>query len=318
MDRRTVVAGLIAAGASPAIWAQPAPLTLLTGYNAGSVPDSAARLSGRHLGAQQHRSVIVDNRPGAGGQLALTALKNGPANGTIAVLTPASPLTLFASTYKKLPYSPLEDFVPVCTVCSTDFAFAVPVGHPARTLAEFVQWAKSNAVQGGIGNPGMGTAPHFLAWSFKKSAGLDLPDVPYRNPPQIALELAAGGLTAGIASSSLFSEFVKAGKLRILATSAAQRSPLYPQVPTFAQAGYEAISAQEWYVLVMKQGTPDAAVGALQESMRTITDMGAYRDSMLALGMQPQVHGTEWARDHLVKDTARWQDIVAKSGFVAE
>jgi tripartite-type tricarboxylate transporter receptor subunit TctC len=318
MDRRTALTGLLAAGACPALLAQPAPLTVLVGYNAGAVPDSAARLVGRHLGAQQNRNVIVDNRPGAGGQLALTALKNGPATGTMAALTPASPLTLFASTYKKLPYAPMEDFAPVCTVCSTDFAFAVPANHPARTLAEFIQWAKGKPAGGGIGNPGMGTAPHFLAWNLRKAAGFDLPDVPYRNPPQIALEVAAGDLAAGIASSSLFSEFVKAGKLRVLATSGVQRSTLYPQVPTFAQAGYESIRAQEWYVLVMKQGVPSSALAALHDAVSAITDIGSYRDSMLALGMQPQVHGPDWARDHLVKDTARWQDIVAKSGFVAE
>ncbi|MGJ7542455.1 tripartite tricarboxylate transporter substrate-binding protein [Variovorax sp. LT1R16] len=311
----TVAAALAAAGDA---WAQPASITLLVGYNAGSTPDTVARLIGRFAGLQLHRSVIVDNRGGAGGQIALSNLKNSAADGSFLALTPASPLSLFPSTYKKLPYSPLEDFAPICSTCAIDFAFAVPASHPAKTLAEFIKWAKKNGSDGNIGNPGTGTAPHFLAWALKKAAGLEVPDVPYRNTPQIALELAAGSLSSGIAAAALFAEFVKAGKIRVLATSGVQRNLLYPHSPTFAEEGFGSLTTQEWYCLMMRSSVPRAASDLVFDAMRSLVGNAAYREGLAGQGMLPVVQGRAWMTERLKAETEHWREVVKATGFVAD
>ena len=159
MKRRAALRILVAANALPAFSLASADtgkplLNLLVGFSAGSVPDVVARVVGKPLTESLRRTLVVDNRAGVGGQLALGALKQAPADGSAIAITPLAALTLYPSTYAKLPYDPVADFAPVCTVGVTDFAFVVAADHPARTVQEFVSWCRANPGKGNIGNPG--------------------------------------------------------------------------------------------------------------------------------------------------------------------
>lgn len=323
MRRRTALRALATAALptfsmTRAAGAETPLLNLLVGFSAGSVPDVLARIVGRPLCEAMKRTLVVDNRAGVGGQLALAALKQGPADGSTIAITPLSVVTLYPSTYAKLPYEPATDFAPVCSICLTDFAFVVAADHPAQTVREFVAWAKANPGKGSIGNPGNGSAPHFVAWSFNTSADLDLQHVPYRAPPQIGQELVGGTLTAGMASSSLFSELVKSGRLRALATTGSRRSALYPQVPTFAEAGYPAVVGEEWFVLFARQGTPGATIAAITAAARDAVGREEVRTAMAALGLSLEVHDAAWVTERMRGEFARWRDMAARSGFKAQ
>ena len=323
MKRRTALCGL--AGAALPLFhvqrvaaSEPELLKCLVGFSAGSVPDVLARIVGRPLSETMKRPLVVDNRAGVGGQLALAALKQAPADGSTIAITPLSALSLYPSTYAKLPYDPTADFRPVCSICVTDFAFVVEAGHPARSIQEFVAWAKANPGKGSVGNPGNGSSPHFAAWSFNTSAGLDLAHVAYRMPPQIAQDIVAGSLTSGMASSSLFAELVKGGRLRVLATTGSRRSSLYPYVPTFSEAGYATVVGEEWFALFVRQGTPVATVKSLASAAYSLADLKEVQSAMSGVGVTLEIHDAVWVEELVRTEGARWRDIAQRASFKAQ
>lgn len=323
MKRRTALVGL-ASAALPLLHVQRVAagesdlLKCLVGFSAGSVPDVLARIVGRPLSETMKRPLVVDNRAGVGGQLALAALKQAPADGSTIAITPLSALSLYPSTYAKLPYDPTADFRPVCTICVTDFAFVVEAGHPARSIQEFVAWAKANPGKSSVGNPGNGSSPHFAAWSFNTSAGLDLAHAAYRMPPQIAQDIVSGSLTSGMASCSLFSELVKGGRLRVLATTGSRRSSLFPQVPTFTEAGYPAVVGEEWFALLVRQGTPVATVKSLAAAAQSLADLKEVQSAMSGVGVTLEIHDAAWVDERIRTEAARWRDVAQRASFKAQ
>ncbi|MEJ8815689.1 tripartite tricarboxylate transporter substrate-binding protein [Variovorax ureilyticus] len=323
MKRRNALCALASAGglfAIPAAFAQNTSrsmLTLLVGFGAGSVPDLVARVIGRPMSETLGRTLLVDNRAGVAGQLALVALKQAPADGSAIAITPLAALTLYPSTYAKLPYDPVTDFTPICTVGVTDFAFVVSANHPARTLQEFVIWSRANPGKGSIGNPGTGSSPHFVAWAFAAAAGLDTEHVPYRLPTQISQELVGGTVAAGIASSSLFGELVKAGRLRVLATSGPQRGVMYPEVPTFAEAGYPTVIGQEWYTLFTHSGAALGQIASISAAAQGLRAREEVHKAMLDLGLALDIRDANWITKRMAEETARWREVATRAGFKA-
>lgn len=324
MRRRTALRALTAAAAlpvMPAALAQDAGkgnLNLLVGFSAGSVPDAAARVIGKPLSEAVRRTLVVDNKAGAGGQLALAALKQAPADGSTIAITPLAALTLYPLTYAKLPYDPARDFVPVCSVCVIDFAFAVAASHPAQTLQDFVAWCKANPGKGSIGNPGNGSSPHFVAWTFGAAAGLDVAHVPYRAPPQIAQEIVGGTLSGGMASIPLFGELIKSGRLRVLATTGTRRNAFHPQVPTFTELGYPGVVGQEWFSLFAPAGTPRSAVADLAASVKKLVTREDVLATLSPLGLSLEVHDGTWLTERMREEATQWRDVVARTGFKAQ
>ncbi|MCK9511077.1 MAG: tripartite tricarboxylate transporter substrate-binding protein [Pigmentiphaga sp.] len=323
MKRRTVLQMLAAAGLAPlaAVRAGPddgKPLNLLVGFAPGSVPDIVARVVGKHLSEHLHRPAIVENRGGVGGQLALSALKQAPANVAPFALTPLAALTLYPLTYANLPYDVATDLVPVCSVFAIDFALAVAADHPAQTLQEFVDWCKANPGKASIGNPGSGSSPHFVAWAFDAEAGLNAQHVPYRSPPQIANEVVGGTLAAGMASVPLFAELIKGGRLRVLATTGAERNTFYPQIPTFIEAGYPSVVGREWFCLVAPAGTPRAEIEALTAAMREMSKNEEAKATLALLGFTLEVNDAAWVSERMREEAEYWRRIVERTGFKAQ
>lgn len=324
MKRRTALHVMAAAtalapfGTIRASGADERVLKMLVGFPAGSAPDVVARVVGKPLSEALRRTVVVDNRAGVGGQLALAALKQTPPDGSTVAITPLSALTLYPSTYAKLPYDSAADFAPICTVGVTDFAFVVAADHPARTLQEFVAWCKANPGKGDIGNPGLGSSPHLMAWTFTAAAGLGVEHVSYRTPPQIAQEIIGGILAGGMATSSLFGELVKSGKLRVLATTGTQRSSLFSQAPTFSESGYPAVVNQEWYAIFARADTPSAAAAAMAAAAKDLSARDEVRSSLSSLGFVPEIHDAAWLTQHMRTEAANWREIVARAGFKAQ
>jgi tripartite-type tricarboxylate transporter receptor subunit TctC len=320
MQRRTFgkwAALALSSGAGSA-WSQTQPGRIVVGFPAGGSVDLVARLFEEQWRAKG-MPFIVDNRSGAGGRLAAENVKAATPDGQSVLLTPASMMAIYPHTFKALRYTPATDFVPVSRVVSYDFALAVgPGAGGARTLEEFIAWARQNASKAAFASPAAGSAPHFLGAMFAEAAKAAMLHVPYRGTAP-AIPDVIGGIVPSV--FSVFGDLMphhKGGKMRILAMTGAKRSELLPDVPTFAELGFPSITFSEWYGLFAPAGTPANRITELQKATADALQVPSVAAKLTELAFQPAPSSSEELRRQLAADTAFWGDYVRKTGFVAE
>jgi tripartite-type tricarboxylate transporter receptor subunit TctC len=220
--------------------------------------------------------------------------------------------------FKHVGYDPAKDLAPVAQVARFEYALAVASGHPARDLAGFVAWARANPKEANFGTAGAGSVPHFLGMMLAKTSGIELTHIPYKGVTSLDAELLGGRIPAGVSALSDFVPLHRAGKLRILATASARRSPLVPAVPTFREQGYPSVEAVGWHGVYAPAGTPRAAIdqlsGAIVDALRT----AALREKLLSVGIEPTGTTPEGLAAIMAADTAHWREIVKATGFTAE
>ncbi|SDP61764.1 Tripartite-type tricarboxylate transporter, receptor component TctC [Rhodoferax sp. OV413] len=314
----TALAATTAFDAVAALGAESKPLTILVGFGPGGPVDTVARQLVEPLRELLGRPVLVDYKPGVGGQMALTAVKQAAPDGAVLALSPPSPLTISPSTFDKLPYDPFKDFAPVCSACTFDFSLVVGSDHPARTLAELVAWCKQNPKQANLGVAGLGSSPHFLAWLFARKAGIALEPIAYRGTPNMAQEVAGGQLACAFSPQANFAELVKAGRLRMLATTGAVRSTAFPQVPTFGESGYAELQSEEWFAFFARTGTPPAMLNVFAEAVRQVVARDTVRLHLLGMGFNPEACGASRLAQDIRTDFERWAEVVRRTGFKAD
>jgi tripartite-type tricarboxylate transporter receptor subunit TctC len=329
LDRRTILsraaamaatadATLIASAlglATPARAQGGSPIAILVGFPPGGGPDFVARTLAQRMGSTLERPVIVDNRPGAGGRIALERLKNGHADGTSFVLTPSGMLQIYPFVFKNLTYEPATDFVPVCKVCDYHVAIVTKQEAPFKDIKEFVAWSKANPQKALYGVPGTGNAADFMGSLFAREAKVKLTPVVYKGGPQLTQAILSGEVPVAINLPSNFTELVKAGKLRLLAVSSSKRSPLTPAVPTLVEAGYPQALVEENMGIVAKAGTPLAAIERLQGAVAKALADAEVKKALLSLEYEPSFLGSQAYGELLSKGTARWKKIVSESGY---
>jgi tripartite-type tricarboxylate transporter receptor subunit TctC len=291
---------------------------MLVGFGAGGAIDVVARMLVDGM-KNYSSSFIVDNRPGAGGRLALSALKSSPADGTVMILTPASMVAVFPHVYKTLSYDAFKDFTPVTTVCSFPFLITVGPMVPAevRTLADFVKWCLANPKQATYGTAAAGSMLHFTGVTLAKESGFEFVHLPYGGPNGIQ-DLLGGRIAATIYPIGTALPHVQSGGIRALATTGAQRSPLLADVPTVREAGYPALEAVEWFGVFVPANTPAETVNRLNGAIRAVVSTDAFKTGMAKLSVDAvSVTPAEFAQ--LIKsDFDRWGPIVQASGFSPE
>jgi tripartite-type tricarboxylate transporter receptor subunit TctC len=289
---------------------------LLVGFPPGGSLDVVARLLVEHMKGYAP-SMIVDNRTGAGGRIALETLKAGEPDGSLLALTPGDQVTLFPHVYQKLMYNALRDFVPITTVCTFPFLLAVGPMVPATvtTLAQFIDWCRANPKFATYGSPGAGTRPHFLGVALARAAGFEFVHLPYKGGAAAMQDLLGGQIPANISVFSNAFPHVQSGGLRALVITAPQRSPLLSNVPTAREAGYPGMEAVEWFGFFVPGKTPVDTVKALHASVQQAlqTDpvkSGLAKQSFDVAGMSQSDFVA------LIKaDMERWGGIVKASGF---
>ena len=288
----------------------------MVGFPAGGPSDILARLTAEQLKTYAS-SAIVENRAGAGGRVVMDALKNSPADGSVMVLTPAVALCLYPHVYKSLSYNPQQDFTPVTTICTTAMAFVVGPMVPSsvKTLADFITWCKSNPTQSSYGSPGAGSPLHFLGVQLSRAASFEYLHVPFQGTAPSIQSLLGSQIASCISPIGPFVPHVRAGALRALATTGPQRSPLLPDVPTIAEAGYPALTFAEWFGIFVPARTPPATVETLSGVLRAglqakEMQAGLAAQSVDAGGLTP----ADFARQ-VKADYDRWGPIVKESGF---
>ena len=291
---------------------------ILVGFGAGGAIDVIARML---VGGMKDYapSFIVDNRPGAGGRVALGALKSSPADGTAMVLAPASNFAVFPHVYKKLGYDAFRDFVPVTTVCSFPFLITVGPMVPAEvgTLAEFVRWCAANPKQATYGTAAAGSMLHFTGVTLAKAGGFEFVHLPYGGPSGIQ-DLIGGRIAATIYPIGTALPHVQSSAIRALATTGTQRSLLLPDVPTVREGGYPALEANEWFGVFVPADTPAGTVNHLAGAIRAVVATGAFKNALAMLAVDPVAETPKEFAQLVKSDFDRWGPIVRASGFTPE
>jgi tripartite-type tricarboxylate transporter receptor subunit TctC len=289
---------------------------ILVGFPAGASPDVAARLVAEYL-TDYAPSRIVDNRPGAGGRLALDALKNSKPDGTVMTLTPGDQLALFPHVYAKLGYDPVRDFAPVSAVCSVQFLLTVGplVPREVKTLTDFMAWCRANPTLATFGSPGEGTRPHFMGVNLARSAGAEVTHVAYKGGPPVVQDLLGSQIAAAVSVVSNVLPHVQAGTLRALATTAPSRSLVLPDVPTAREAGFPALEGVEWFGVFVPAGTPDEIVLGLNAAVRKTLATEAVKAAFANQSFDPIGSTPSELGRRLQADLDQWATVVKVSGF---
>jgi tripartite-type tricarboxylate transporter receptor subunit TctC len=316
---RMLAAAAILVTASAIAPAQPVeqPIRIVFPFAAGGSGDALARLIAEHLRTALGRPTIVENRTGAQGRLGVQAVKAAAPDGSTLLLTPVAPMSVYQHVYKALAYDPVADFAPVSQVATFDFAVAVSQQVPAASLKELVAWVQANPALGSYGTPGAGALPHFFAVSFAKAAGLDLRHVGYRGSAAALTDLVAGQIPIVFTTTSDVLQQHKDGRIKVLATSARERSPFLPDVPTFREAGFD-IEGSGWYGLFAPAGTPAEMMGRLNTAVVAAVQAPQVKERLLAIGLVPT--GTSAAELGRIQraDSELWAPAVRASGFTPE
>lgn len=286
-------------------------------FAAGGSGDALARHIAEHLRVALGEPVIVENRTGAQGRLGVQAVKSAAPDGKTILLTPVAPMSVYQHVYKALLYDPAADFEPVSQVATFDFAIAVGPQVPVASLKELVAWVKANPQQGNYGTPAAGTLPHFFAVSFAKAAGLDLRHVGYRGSAAALTDLVGGQISIVVTTTSDVLEQHKAGRIKVLATSDAARSPFLPDIPTFKEAGYDIIGSG-WYGVYAPAKTPADVVARLNKAVAEAVQSPPVKEKLLAFGLVPTGTSAAELRKIQAADSELWAPAVRASGFTPE
>ncbi|MFD2376343.1 tripartite tricarboxylate transporter substrate-binding protein [Ottowia pentelensis] len=253
---RRLLLGLGAAALASGVFAQGAsntPVKLLVGFPPGGSIDLTARLVSEKLAAALGTTVIVENRAGAGGRLAAAVLKSAPPDGRTIMLAPSAPIVIAPYTFRKLNYDPKTDFAPVAKLVNLPLAIAVGGDSPIKTLADLTAWYKAHPRQAAFGTSAAGSQLHFLGLMYGQAIHMELTHVAYQGGAPLVTDLIGGQIPAGVDQFPL--EFYKSGKIRLLATSSPERSPLLPDVPTFKEQGVN-VEGQAWSAPSCQPGRP--------------------------------------------------------------
>lgn len=293
---------------------------IVNGFPPGSTPDVLSRRVADRLVGNYAKSVIVENRAGAGGQLAATTVKNAAADGTTLLMTPLAVFGLYPLTYSSLPYNVDNDFTPVSLGVRFDIALAVGPGVPAevKTVNDFIAWAKSNPGRANVGLPALGSPMHFAAVELARLSKVPMQQVGYRGTVAAMPELLGGQLPALVSPLGEFIRHIPEGKLRVLATSGASRSRFTPQVPTFAEQGYKDLQFQDYFGFYLPAKCTAAQIQAAHSAIQQALGNPQVRESLDTFGMEVSPSTPDELRSILRDYTARWAPVVKATGFKAD
>ncbi|HMG60650.1 MAG TPA: tripartite tricarboxylate transporter substrate binding protein [Burkholderiales bacterium] len=312
----TVAAGLLLPAAlAPAQPSYPAPgriITIVVPFSLGTGPDILARLAGQKLGERWGASVIVDNRPGASGNIGAELVAKAPGDGYTLMMT-ATSFALNAALNKSAPYDPLKSFAPVSLVATGALAFAVSTDTPAKTLKEFVALAKARPGELNYASSGNGTPQHLTMELFKLAAGVNITHVPYKDSAAATRDLAGGHVDAMIFPVNTAAPLVRAGKARSLAVFGNERSPVFPDAPTMKEEGFTSVEAHVWYALFAPAATPPETVQKLNDEMNSILDFADVKELLSRQGLVPAGGKPEKLTQMVKSELERWTRVIAEA-----
>lgn len=327
INRRSAVkaalgaSGLLALGVMPSFaQTMTESARIVVGFPPGGAPDLIARRLAEQLTGKLAKAVIVDNRPGAAGRIAVDIARQSPADGTTLLLNPAGVLTINPHSYKKLNYDPFKDLAPVGLAAYVDFGFAVGPAVPAdvKDLADFVKWAKANMGKVNYASPAAGSPTHFVGDLLSRSQGLEMTHVPYRGGVAVLNDLMGGQVAVGILTLGDMVQHDKSGKLRLLASTGRARSRFTPNLATFTEQKIPGMDLSDWTGVYIAGNPAPEVVARVSALLATVTSSAQYAQA-LAVSSLEAASSTPQELDRLARaDFERWGPIVRASGFVAD
>ena len=320
--RRFVIAaslcGALASLAPASVLAQAypdKPVKLTVGFAAGTGPDVLARTVGQKLADLLKQSVVIDNRTGAGGQIAAAAIAKSAPDGYNLLIADVSAISIAPAAFSKLPYDPKKELVAVTEVARTDFVLIVPESSPARNVADFVKMAKATPNKVNFATFGAGTPGHFGAVMLAEQGGFKVESIHFRATSDVVTAIGGGEVQAALMSTALAAAQIKGGKMRALAITSPKRSPLLPEVPTFAEVGYPKADFSAWFAIFVPVGTSQAVMDTVNAQVVKAVQSPEIRKKLEEAGFS--VSGTTQTdvRKMVAAEAVRWERVVQDSGF---
>jgi tripartite-type tricarboxylate transporter receptor subunit TctC len=292
------------------------PVTLVVGFAAGGAADAAARLIAKKLGENIGQTVVVDNRAGAGGNIAHQQVANGPADGTMLLLGSIGPLTI-APHVMKVSYDPFKDLAPVSGGVNFPNVLVVHKGVGVKTLAEFVALAKKKAGAVDFASTGAGSASHLAGELFSQRAGIDMVHVPYKGGAPALQDLLGERIAAYFSAPPTALPHVEAGKLVPLATTGPTRPAYMPNIPTVAESGYPGFEALNWYAFVAPGKTPTPILDRWNVEIVKVLNDPSVKDELNKHGLTPQPTTRAELTAFMKKEDAKWSAVVRERKITA-
>jgi tripartite-type tricarboxylate transporter receptor subunit TctC len=304
-------------GVSQPAAAQEGTIRIVLGFPAGASSDLLTRLLADQMRAALGQAVIVENRTGAGGQIANETVKSAAPDGHTLLMTPVATMSIYPHSYAKLRYDPFNDFAPLAHLANFQLALGVSAKLQAATLADYVALVKKDPNAGYYASAAAGSIPHFFGVMFARAADITMTHVPYKGTAQVLQALAAGEIAAATTLAADIGALARAGRARILATTGAKRSPAFPDVPTFREAGFD-IEGTGWYGLFAPAATPGAIVARLSTAAIDAMRAATVRSRLESLGVEPTGLGPRELASIMKRDYDRWGPVIKASGFKAD
>lgn len=316
LPRRHWLIGSAAIAASlPALSWGASPIRLLVGFPPGGGTDAIARLLADKLKDRLGAPVVVENRPGAGGQIAAQLLKAAKPDGTTVFLSHDHTISILPQVVKKPGYAPHEDFTPLGGFATFVNGLAVSPGTPVKSVPEFVEWVKAQGGKGSVGIPAPASTPEFLVQLIGKRYGLDLTPVPYKGSAPMMADMLGNQIPAGVGSVQDFIEYQRAGKLQMIAVLGAQRQAAMPDVPTLAELGFKGLEDTPFYGIWAPKGTPTTFINGFSQALDKVVAMPDVRKSLTDMGLTVGYMSPQQLDKRERAYTQVWSRIIKDSGF---
>lgn len=320
--RRSLLLAALLAGSTP-LMAQTAgsypsqPIKIIVPYPAGGATDTLARMIGAKLSEGWKQPVIIENRPGASGNIGSDAVAKAPGDG-YTVLMGITALIQASALYRKLPYDPIRDLVPVAEVARSPSIFAVPASSPAKTMRDFIIMAKSNPSRYNYGSYGTGTSSHIQGSLLNLQAGLDLTHIPYKGAAPLVNDLIGGQLASAFVDAATARPHLKTGSFRVLAVTGAQRMPSLPDVPTFTELGFHSYGLYGWFGLFMPSSTPKPVVNKFSNEVGKILRTPEVSAKIADLGLMVVGNKPEEFSRSVKSDAEVYAKIIKQAGITLD
>lgn len=312
ITRRLLHAALLSALALGAHAQDKTPLKIVVGFPPGGSADTLARLIGENL-RDQYGPIVVENKPGAGGRIALQQVKRAEPDGQTVIVLPSGPMVLFPHVYKKLDYDAVKDFTPISLIAHFQFGVVAGPASKAKNVAEMVAAAKAQPGVASYGTPGLGTLPHFMGVLFEQQVGARLNHVPFQGGGPANTALLGGHIDYKFDVVSETAELHRAGKVRVIAVTGAQRDPQVPEVPTLKESGVDMV-ATAWFAMYGPANLNPATRDRLQQAVSAAVKAPALSERLKGLGYEPVGSTAAELAAAQAADLKRWEAPIKATG----
>ena len=291
-------------------------ITIIVPYSPASGPDILARTIGDELQLRWQQPVVIDNKPGASGNIGTQAVARARPDGHTVIMV-SNPFTANTSVFKNVPYDPVKSFTPILQVATGSLVLALHPSVPAHSTKEFIEYVQARAGQLNYGSPGVGVPHHLAMELFKLVAKLDMKHVPYRGSAGATQDLLGGHVSAAFQAIHVALPLMQSNQLRLLAIASKERTQIAPELPTLAEAGLP-VEVDLWYAMLAPTGTPSDIIARYNKEVNEIIAAPQIREKFAKQGLTVIGGTPEQLGEFIVKDIRKWQQVVKEAGITAE